>query len=411
MREKCEYCGKPKLVSWCSTCNSENFRKQFDKWTSGNSIIDEFIQKIQLEATRNYQVLEWVEFKDITDIEFLAEGGYGKVYKAIWKSGPIESYDNKKQRWNRVGETGIVLKSIKNLENVEKDFFNEIETQMTSCGQFSYIIRCYGITQCPNTGNYMMIMDYKKDGSLRNYLDKNFNLLKWSQKLDLLYTAIKGLFEIHEKKLVHHDFHSGNIIVSGEESYIADFGLCKNINSEEEDSVFGVLPYIAPEVLRKKKYEKAADIYSFGIIMNQVASGYPPYFDCNHDTGLALQIIEEGRRPGINENTTPQAIIDLIKRCWSENPKDRPTAIQLLRELGNYKIDKDHEIWKQIDKIEKNKNFDISPQEASLKYETSKQAFYTSKRYDLSAMASNTTIKRLSLPPESKSWNIPTDFD
>ncbi|CAG8696242.1 7404_t:CDS:2, partial [Gigaspora rosea] len=199
--------------------------------------------------------------------------GYGKVYKAIWKSGPIESYDNKKQRWNRVGETGIVLKSIKNLENVEKDFFNEIETQMTSCGQFSYIIRCYGITQCPNTGNYMMIMDYKKDGSLRNYLDKNFNLLKWSQKLDLLYTAIKGLFEIHEKKL-----------------------------------------------------------------------------------------------------------------------------------LGNYKIDKDHEIWKQIDKIEKNKNFDISPQEASLKYETSKQAFYTSKRYDLSAMASNTTIKRLSLPPESSNY-------
>ncbi|CAG8724325.1 3216_t:CDS:1, partial [Racocetra fulgida] len=46
---------------------------------------------------------------------------------------------------------------------------------------------------------------------------------------------------------MHKDFHSGNIIISGEYSYISDFGLCKSVNSEARDSIFGVISYIAPE--------------------------------------------------------------------------------------------------------------------------------------------------------------------
>ncbi|CAG8813539.1 11989_t:CDS:1, partial [Racocetra fulgida] len=83
------------------------------------------------------------------------------------------------------------------------------------------------------------------DGSLHDYLNKNFKLIRWNQKLDILYTAIKGLSEIHEENLMHKDFHAGNIIIHEEKlmhkdfhagniiiprkvSFIADFGLCKN---------------------------------------------------------------------------------------------------------------------------------------------------------------------------------------
>ena len=38
-----------------------------------------------------------------------------------------------------------------------------------------YIIKLYGITQDPETKNYMMVLDYAKHGSLRNYLDTNFD--------------------------------------------------------------------------------------------------------------------------------------------------------------------------------------------------------------------------------------------
>ncbi|RIA86791.1 kinase-like domain-containing protein, partial [Glomus cerebriforme] len=49
---------------------------------------------------------------------------------------------------------------------------------------------------------------------------------------------------------------------------ISDLGLCRPVNQPNvNNDVYGVLPYIAPEVLRGKPYTKAADIYSFGIIM------------------------------------------------------------------------------------------------------------------------------------------------
>jgi len=59
---------------------------------------------------------------------------------------------------------------------------------------------------------------------------------------------------------------------------IADMGLCKpadfNTSENTKKGIYGVLPYMAPKILRGRDYTKAADIYSFGIIMYEVISGY-----------------------------------------------------------------------------------------------------------------------------------------
>ncbi|EXX69157.1 Ypk2p [Rhizophagus irregularis DAOM 197198w] len=98
-------------------------------------------------------------------------------------------------------------------------------------------------------------------------------------------------------------------------------GLCKpadyNASENTKNSIYGVLPYIAPEVLRGQNYTKAADIYSFGIIMYEVISGLPPYHDVSHDKILAIKICQGLR---------PQLIVNLIKRCLDANPLNRVTA-------------------------------------------------------------------------------------
>ncbi|RIB07667.1 kinase-like domain-containing protein [Gigaspora rosea] len=387
--EKCFVCKKPQTGdNWCRNCNSKHFKKKFCEWTSGNKVIDEFIQQIQLKAINNNQVLEWIPFEDITDIKNLAVGGYGIVYKAVWTRSPIEYYDNDAQEWHRLRseKTDIVLKSISNSNNINipDEFFEEIKAQMTSFVDFGYTIRCFGVTKCP-TSNYMMIMEYKKDGGLHEYLDKNFRLLTWEQKLDILYTAIKGLSKIHKAKLIHKDFHAGNIIIDNNISYIADFGLCKRVNSEDKsknggsEGIYGVLPYVDPEVLRTKTYTQAADIYSFGVVMNQVAVGYRPFHETKHDTGLVHQIVNQERRPSRNEDITPQFITDLIKSCWEDNPDDRPKAIELVVKLSSYR-NKGHEIWTQIKVIEEKMDLNIPPEKAGLNYEKSLEpSFYTSK--------------------------------
>src|SRR5438045_6756315 len=101
----------------------------------------------------------------------------------------------------------------------------------------------------------------------------------------------------------------------------ADYNKLENTN---KINVYRVLPYIAPEILRGQNYTKAADVYSFGIIMYEVFSGLPPYHDVSHDKNLAMKICL-GFRPRFNIKV-PQLIVHLIKSCLDANPLNRPTA-------------------------------------------------------------------------------------
>src|SRR5205823_6608726 len=111
----------------------------------------------------------------------------------------------------------------------------------------------------------MMVMQYIKNGNISQYLKSNFNKLSLHDKLDLCYDIAQGLQVIHDKGFIHKDLHSGNILSrDNDECYITDLGLCKPVD-EQDMKIHGVLPYVAPEVLRGKTYTQSADIYSFGI--------------------------------------------------------------------------------------------------------------------------------------------------
>src|SRR5436305_12800770 len=97
--------------------------------------------------------------------------------------------------------------------------------------------------------------------------------------------------------------------------FIADLGLCKPVNSQlEENKVFGVLPYVAPEVLRGQSHTQAGDIYSFGIVAYEVLTGLSPYYEYAHNEFLAIKIMQ-GLRPNLNSIETPRPLKDLINRC------------------------------------------------------------------------------------------------
>jgi serine/threonine protein kinase len=161
-----------------------------------------------------------------------------------------------------------------------------------------------------------MVMKYFPESSLRKYLDNKNKELKLKDKVSQLHTISQGLKDIHAKNLVHRDFHSGNILKGIEQTacLITDLGLCKPANEiSKEDQIYGVMPYVAPEVLRNKPYTQKADIYSFGIIAYEILSGLPPYYDREHDIQLALAICQ-GQRPQF-QIKIPQLLEDLIKRC------------------------------------------------------------------------------------------------
>ena len=82
---------------------------------------------------------------------------------------------------------------------------------------------------------------------------------------------------------MHCDLHSGNILVQGGGCFITDLGLCGPVDDESSNKIYGITPYIAPEVLRRnKKNTKESDIYSIGMLMWEIFSGHPPFNDQAH---------------------------------------------------------------------------------------------------------------------------------
>ena len=112
----------------------------------------------------------------------------------------------------------------------------------------TFITRFYGITQDPETKNYIMVLDYADQGSLRNYLDKVYDKLSWDIKFSDLWRIAFGLQDIHMKELIHRDLHIGNIL-SFPYTCIADMGLCRSadydkVENTNNNKIYGVLPYI-----------------------------------------------------------------------------------------------------------------------------------------------------------------------
>ncbi len=225
-----------------------------------------------------------------------------------------------------------------------------------------------------------MILRYCEEGNLRNlYLNKPE---KDDSKLYNLKDIANGLLDIHNAGKVHKDFHSGNILYGGS-IYISDLGMCQPANNEEKsvkkEGVYGVLPYMAPEVLRGYQYTKASDIYSFGIIMNEYLSEEIPFNDIPHDHVLAVKICK-GLRPEISKDI-PKLLTDLIMKCWDVKAENRPTAKELYQTLKKW--DKyGSEIYSQMneyEEIRENKLKNRSNKNKSENIKTHPQAIYTSR--------------------------------
>ena len=124
--------------------------------------------------------------------------------------------------------------------------------------------------------------------------------------------------------------HSGNIFSHDiDHSEIGDLGLCQQVVDKKDNpnKIYGVIPYLAPEVLSKKPYTKESDIYSFGMIMWECTTGKKPFHDRPHNHRLISDILK-GERLQITDDT-PEFYAELMKRCWDHNPENRPTAKEI----------------------------------------------------------------------------------
>ncbi|GBB85499.1 hypothetical protein RclHR1_01200013 [Rhizophagus clarus] len=166
---------------------------------------------------------------------------------------------------------------------------NKAESHLNISVKYPKIVKCYGLTQNPSNGNYMLVMS-RMDLSLREYLQQNHNHLKWKERIKIAFLTINALYRIHEENSIHRDLNSGNILYSqfNDSWYIGDLGF------------FG-----------------PAD---------------KPSLNYEHDHKLATNIVN-GIRPKIVPGT-PLEYENLMKQCWDADPLKRPKIRKLLNEIS-----------------------------------------------------------------------------
>jgi serine/threonine protein kinase len=175
-----------------------------------------------------------------------------------------------------------------------------------------------------------MLVMIKMDIDLRDYLQQNNCKLTWKERTNIMLGIITSLLSIHRANAIHKDLHSGNILFIQQLFHIGDLGFCGPAD-KPLNSVYGNLPYIAPEVISRKEYSSASDIYSIAMLMWEISSGQPPFVDFEHDYDLALKIIN-GMRPKIISRT-PLWYKKLMERCWNANPAERPNIWNIYLEI------------------------------------------------------------------------------
>ncbi|KAG9286556.1 hypothetical protein G9A89_014722 [Geosiphon pyriformis] len=320
--------------------SSHFFVKLYKNFSSGNKVVDELIKnptyilpndKCSREKNGRLKHYSWIPWEHLSNITEIGRGGFGIIYKAnvidgLINEDTIKHHGSMKYERLKRNEEGmeVAIKIIKNSEEVFKElniqrvmFINNDET-------LDSVSSMYGITQNSETLEYGIVMEFAKHGDMRKYLSTNFHSISWFDKLFTARSIASGLSEIHSSRMVHRDLHSGNILQYEQGKHA------------KEKNIYGVIPYIPPEVLRGEKFTMAGDIYSYGMLLWELATGKPPFYDCTHDHILIMAILN-GARPKITSPLIPPFIAELIVKCWDVNPKNRPTAWQVFLKLWELK--------------------------------------------------------------------------
>ena len=184
-----------------------------------------------------------------------------------------------------------------------------------------YIIQLYEILQTPN--HIFIIMEYCEGKDIMDYiLSKNF--LPESLALKYFQQLINALFYLHSQNIAHRDIKIDNILLDRNKNLkLIDFGLSTKYSDDKLlDQPCGTIVYSAPEVLDGQPYHgMLADVWSSGIVLYGMLSGYLPFSES--DDNINKKLIIQGKIE-MPDYISPW-VKDLLKHMLDINPMTRYT--------------------------------------------------------------------------------------
>ncbi|KAK8888185.1 hypothetical protein M9Y10_039249 [Tritrichomonas musculus] len=275
------------------------------------------------------------DINDYKKISIIGKGSFGIIYLA----------QNKINGEEYAAKTNLIQN-----ESLSKLLISR-EIRIMSQFQHPTIIQFKGFSFLDFDGcqNITILMEYMKNGSLATLIDLETKSLCPSNydntKRQIILVGIaRGMMLLHKQYIIHRDLKPENILLDSDfHPRITDFGLSKIFDPlhsmRQSISNSGTAAYMAPEVITGDRFNTKADVYAFGILMYEVIGGKRAYSDLLHGKNpiniyqLKKKIELEDLHPKFDFPIT-KSLQQMIEKCWSRDPKERPTFNELFKKLS-----------------------------------------------------------------------------
>ncbi|KAM3870206.1 mixed lineage kinase domain-like protein [Diretmus argenteus] len=225
--------------------------------------------------------------------------------------------------------------------SVRKIFLQEVENMRRF--ESPSILRMFGICVQGDNGpnpNFLIIMEYCEKGSLREVLDSPKSKLSWNRKAHMCLDAAQGLYRLHqteEKSKVHGSLNSSRFLVAaGYRVKLGGLELAKtetSLNRGTKKKNISSLCYTSPQGLESihHKYTKECEMYSFGIVLWEIATRNEPYKGHSREE-IRRRVVKEKYQEPLPDDC-PKSLGDLINACRAYDSFSRPSAGVLVDKL------------------------------------------------------------------------------
>ncbi|KAA8498642.1 Protein kinase and PP2C-like domain-containing protein [Porphyridium purpureum] len=313
-------------------------------------------------------------FSDLRDLVPLATGGGASVFRCsmLDAAGSPQQVVARKAR----------ITSLDALERFEAELRLRLDKELLGRPHEGLLPL---LAYCDTAPNYVLVSPYLPGGSLFDVLHKKGARFGFRRVLELAIQLASAVHHLHEHGLLHRDLKTANVLLDEhlQHAVLCDFDLMverkqlvggsstgngadasMSADNRMETTQYvgradrqgpsagrlkqmvGTLVYLAPEVLRGQVHDFAADIYSLGIVLNELASACVPYVDRQlpepelhtvletrfNQLQLRSAIVADGLRPVLAAHV-PLQFSQLVELCWHRDASERPSAHNVLSEL------------------------------------------------------------------------------
>ncbi|CAA6663773.1 unnamed protein product [Spirodela intermedia] len=245
--------------------------------------------------------------------EKIASGYCGDLYRGVYLGD----------------EVAVKILKSEHINHASKVEFNQ-EVSILREVQHRNVVRFIGA--CTNPPNLCIVTEYMPGGNLYDFLHKHNNVPELPLLLKFSIDISKGMDYLHQNNIIHRDLKSANLLLDVDNVVkVADFGVARfkhqgGIMTAET----GTYRWMAPEVINHQAYDHKADVYSFAIVLWELATSKIPY-EKSTPVQAALGV-RKGVRPELPQNMHP-GLLNLMQRCWDGNPSKRPSFSEITCEL------------------------------------------------------------------------------